>query len=105
MRVLARSRQLDGKKINTTLIATIGPVTKIFALFCFCAKPTGRETQAIESKAKLTAMLAEGMSVARFNLAHGTRQSHTAALENLRAVLHETGGVCATIVALRGLRV
>jgi pyruvate kinase len=25
MKILARSRQLDGKKINTTLIATIGP--------------------------------------------------------------------------------
>ena len=53
----------------------------------------------------LKALLFEGMGVARFNLAHGSRESHSQALCNLREALAETGSLCATMVVLAGLNV
>jgi hypothetical protein len=83
MRILARAKQLDGRKINTTLIATLGASSS--------------------SKQIIAQLIENGMSVARFNLQHGTRELHETAFRNLQEVLQETGGICATMVTLRGL--
>jgi pyruvate kinase len=42
------------------------------------------------------------MGVARFNIAHGSLESHERALKNLREVLAETQSLCATLVSLQG---
>jgi pyruvate kinase len=80
--------------LRTTIVATLGPASS--------------------SVATLKAMLKEGMSIARLNLAYDRRASdkvdealasHAAVLENLRTALAELNGVCGVLVSLSGYSV
>ena len=70
----------------------------------------GRKTKIIcaigpecETKEKLRSLLDEGMNVARFNLSHGTHETHGKVLKNLREAMAERPDVnCAVLMDTKG---
>ena len=51
---------------------------------------------------ELSALLRNGMNVARFNMSHGDHAYHTESLENLNEAVRLTGLPCATLLDTKG---
>lgn len=70
---------------NTKIVCTLGPATS--------------------SVKKITALVKAGMNVARLNFSHGTPESHTRLVENIRKAEKETGKKVALMQDLQGPKI
>ena len=57
---------------------------------------------AVDNEEKLRALMLAGMDAARFNLSHGTHESHLALLTKVKRVRDELGAAVATILDTKG---
>ena len=70
---------------RTKTIATVGPAT--------------------DSLAQLKQLILEGVDVFRLNMAHGTREDHQQAVDNIREASHELGMAAGILVDLAGPKI